>query len=173
VDEDELFAQAMGKVKPIPSSDKLNPQQSPRRPTLLPSHRPRPFHPEQINSGSNPAPEPTEDPWILRADGVSREKLKRLASATSVAGLTFDLHGLNRDEALNRLEEGFRHAQAENIRLLSVIHGRGLHSQGEPVLKEAVYRWLREGAIARRVLAVVPQSGSGGGACLVLLRRHN
>jgi len=173
VDEDELFAQAMGKVKPILSSDKLPPQQSPKRHALLPSHRPKVFHSEQRAAGSGLAPEPTEDPWVLRADGISREKLKRLASGVSVPDFTFDLHGLNRDEALNRLEDGFRSAQAEGVRLLSVIHGRGLHSQGEPVLKQAVYHWLREGAMARLVLAVVPRSGSGGGACIVLLRRQS
>jgi len=64
-------------------------------------------------------------------------------------------------------------AMREGIRALSVVHGRGLHSQdNKPILKQAAYHWLREGPLAHLVLAVIPQPGSGGGACLVLLRRQ-
>ena len=48
---------------------------------------------------------------------------------------------------------------------------RGLHSQGRPVLKQAVFQWLREGPCAGFVLAAVPRNDSGGGASMVLLRR--
>jgi len=169
VDEDELFAQAMGAVKPIQTSDKLPPQRISKKVVLLPTDRPRGSLPMQ--GYSTLAPVLTDDPWTLCADGVSREKLKRLASGTPQPGLTFDLHGLHRDEALDLLEEGFRQALHNHIRALCIVHGKGLHSQGKPVLKEAVYRWLKEGVMARLVLAAIPQPASGGGACLVLLRR--
>jgi len=171
VDEDELFAQAMGKVKPITASDKLTPQQRPRRIRLQRSDRSGSIHHAE-HGHVHQVPESTEDPWILRADGISRERLKRLGS--SVPGLTLDLHGLTRDEALSQLEDGFHQSILDSrIRVVCIVHGRGLHSQGKPVLKEAVYRWLREGAMARVVLAAIPQPGSGGGACLVLLRRKS
>ncbi|MDQ6972394.1 MAG: Smr/MutS family protein, partial [Mariprofundaceae bacterium] len=58
-------------------------------------------------------------------------------------------------------------------RVVSLVHGRGLHSEdGRPILKEAVYNWLREGPYAGWVLATIPRPGTGGGSALLLLRRR-
>jgi DNA-nicking Smr family endonuclease len=118
------------------------------------------------------SPRQAEDSWVLIADGISRERLKSLASGRPPVEQTLDLHGATRNEALGLLEEWFGHAVGNQLRTLCIIHGRGLHSaEGKAVLKEAVYLWLRSGPFAHAVLAVIPQPGSGGGACLVLLRR--
>ncbi len=168
-DEEGLFAEAMGKVKPLPAADKIvTNKPKPRKPAMH-------IVPKYANPASKPSAElsvqPTDDPWVFIADGVSRERLKRLAAGRPAVGRSFDLHGMTRDQALSELEQGFTQAIAEGVRVLSIIHGRGLHSQGRPVLKDAVYHWLRQGVYAHSILAVIPQPGSGGGACLMLLRR--
>jgi DNA-nicking Smr family endonuclease len=63
-------------------------------------------------------------------------------------------------------------ALTDQHRVLCIVHGRGLHSQGKPVLKEAVYQWLRSGSYANHILAAIPKPYTGGGSCLVLLRRN-
>lgn len=111
--------------------------------------------------------------WVLRADGVASERLRRLAAGRPPVEVELDLHGMTRDEALAALEGLLARSMAGGVRVLSVVHGRGLHSKdGRPVLKSAVYDWLRSGPFAGYVLAVVPKPGSGGGSCLILLRRQ-
>ncbi len=116
-------------------------------------------------------PASADEPWTLVANGISRERLKRLVTEQPPVDCSFDLHGITRAAALHQLETGFQQAIACGQRVICIIHGRGLHSEGEPVLKQATYHWLREGPFAAMVLAVLPQPGSGGGACLVLLRK--
>jgi len=166
-----LFAEAMGKVQPLEPADKVV------------ANKPKPVrsteHIQVRRSPANSITQPsvalsvqsTCDPWVFVADGISRERLKRLAAGQPPIERTFDLHGMTRHEALAMLEASFGQAACEGVRVFCIIHGRGLHSQGRAVLKEAVYHWLRQGPLAHRVLAVMPQPGSGGGACLLLLRR--
>ncbi|ATX83002.1 DNA-nicking endonuclease, Smr domain [Mariprofundus ferrinatatus] len=168
-DEDELFAEAMGRVQPLAASKKIEPESlksGRKRPRLKPVRTAK-----LVISPASHAPATTDDPWQLVADGVSRERLRRLASGHLPVEFTLDLHGVTRDEALLLLAGSLEAMLTEGRRVARIIHGRGLHSQGKPVLKEAVYRWLREGPLAHAVLAAVAEPGSGGGACLLLLRK--
>jgi len=170
-DEQGLFAEAMGKVQPLAPDDKVITHKTKQVKT---AERVSARH---VCTGALIQPsvtlfvQPTDDPWVFVADGISRDRLKRLAAGRPAIERTFDLHGMTRDEALAVLEQGFGQSISEGVRALCIIHGRGLHSQGKAVLKEAVHHWLREGVFAHAVLAVIPQPDSGGGACLVLLRR--
>lgn len=168
--EKGLFAEAMRQVRRAKPNDKIEPARPKPKPASVVASR-RPVLPP----GPPPAaaaPRPTDQPGVFKANGVSNERLKRLAAGRPPVTRTFDLHGVTRDEALTLLEGGFAQAIHEGMRVLCIIHGRGLHSPGKPVLKEAVYHWLREGPFAGTVLAAIPQPGSGGGASLVLLRRQ-
>lgn len=173
--DDDLFSAAMGKVKPIKDNNKIS----------LEKPKPKIFRPEStqrstpaINFSDHAAPasrcvQHRDDPWLLMADGISRDTIKRLAAGQPAIGLSFDLHGMSRDASLSLLHDGVQQAMHEHIRALCIVHGRGLHSQdNKPILKHAVYHWLRQGSLAHLILAVIPQPGSGGGACLVLLRRQ-
>jgi len=171
--EQDLFAEAMGKVQPLKSGEKVIAAKPKVRRT--PEHiTARRGHVEPLLKPSTAlSVQATDDPWVFVADGVSRDRLKRLAAGRPPVGRTFDLHGMTRDEALNVLEDGFGQTLSERERVICIIHGRGLHSKGKAILKESVYHWLRQGAFAHTVLALIPQPGSGGGACLVLLRRQS
>jgi len=169
-EEDDLFAEAMGRVRPLPAVDKVLPHKRLPRGYEITGRQPRTAVP--VAAGRGLSARVTDQEWVLVADGISRERLKRLSGGQPAVAITFDLHGMTRDAALDALLQGFTDALASGARVLCVIHGRGLHSSdGKPVLKQAVYHWLSEGIFAAHVLAVVPQPGSGGGACLVLLRR--
>jgi len=168
-DEDELFAQAMGKVEPIAESNKVKSEQLKRPKRVLPSRSVRVGQLQPARQDIIPAK--AEQPWHLVADGISRERLKRLAAGQPAVELTFDLHGVTRDEAMELLASAFAAAQLNGQRVVRIIHGKGLHSQGRAILKETVYHWLQHGPYAHLVLAAIPDPKSGGGACLVLLRR--
>jgi DNA-nicking Smr family endonuclease len=167
--DDELFAEAMGKVRRMTSVNKIIPEKIKPKPEVAVSiQQAQPLLQLKTIAAS---PRQAEEPWVLRADGISRERLRRLAAGRPSIEQTLDLHGVTRNEVPGLLEDLFRCAIRDQLRTLCIIHGRGLHSRDKPVLKDAVYQWLRRGPFAHSVLAVIPRPGSGGGACLVLLRR--
>ncbi|NWF36636.1 Smr/MutS family protein [Mariprofundus sp. KV] len=168
-DEDDLFVEAVGEIRPLAPSNKIGSALRKKRKRVVPI---------KVGTGLiNPprqdcSPERSEDPWRLVADGVSRERLRRLAGGEPPVEYTLDLHGFTRDEAQRQLALVFEAALQGGQRAMRIIHGRGLHSHGKAILKEALYHWLQDGPFAYAVLAAIPEPGSGGGACLVLLRRQ-
>jgi DNA-nicking Smr family endonuclease len=82
-----------------------------------------------------------------------------------------DLHGLIEDEAEAELLVFIEDSRNAGLSCIKIIHGRGLRSPGEPVLKNMVKRLLR-GALSKhvRAYASAPQRDGGLGATYVLLR---
>jgi len=172
-DNQHLFAEAMGKIKPLQNSDKVHIEKIKPR-TSRKKIIQRSIDLPDVSKATGQRPHASQnDPWLFIADGVSQDTLKRLAAGRPGIDMNFDLHGITRDAALTLVQDGVAQALQEGMRVLCVVHGRGLHSQGKPILKQAVYHWLSEGPFAGMVLAVMPQPNSGGGACLVLLRRQH
>jgi len=169
-DEDDLFGKAMRGVRRIETKPRRVAGRSKGSVPL--THRDRP---EGIVAETAPRhrPESAEEPWVLKASGVSDASLRQLAGGRPGINAECDLHGMTRDEMYRTLSMLMEQAIDNGWRVLCLVHGRGLHSQeGRPVLKLAVYEWLRDGPYAGWVLGVVPKAGTGGGSALVLLRRR-
>ena len=83
-----------------------------------------------------------------------------------------DLHGQGVAEAKRTFEEFLTEAVKSGRRAVLIIHGRGLSSPGEPLLKNSVREWLTRGHWRKWVIAFSSaQSYDGGaGATYVLLR---
>lgn len=64
---------------------------------------------------------------------------------------TIDLHGLFVKEAIERLSDRIAFAKIRNVDELTVIVGRGLHSQGGPKLKPAVIKYANSNGISHRM----------------------
>ena len=79
-----------------------------------------------------------------------------------------DLHGLTGDEARRRTEQWLHDRQAERIRTVIVVTGRGLHSQGIPVVRNEVEHLLQ---LLKGTLVVRWESTAFGGGFQVELRR--
>ena len=105
------------------------------------------------------------------ANGVDRRAIRKLKNGEYIVRDRRDLHGMTGADALasvGRFIENSRHA---HHRCVCIIHGRGLHSEGnQPVLKTRVREYLRS---HRSVLAYAdaPVSDGGSGAVYVLLRK--
>lgn len=84
-----------------------------------------------------------------------------------------DLHGMDAAAALDALERFLQRATSDGLRGLLVIHGRGLSSPGEPVLKTKLRQLLASNRWQKWVLAFTSaRSCDGGtGATYVLLRK--
>lgn len=85
-----------------------------------------------------------------------------------------DLHGLNVEEAREALDLFLKESVTSGRKAVSVIHGRGLSSPADPVLKNKVIEWLTSGPWRKWVIAYASARAcdGGAGATYVLLRRR-
>ena len=182
-DDEALFLKAMKGVVP------LHPRPQPGRPSPSPWPVRRdggPGQPEDedqvalerlkgLVSGALPLPVEDTPEFVEGANpGVSPWLSKRLhAGRYSVQGY-LDLHGMDSLTALDACHAFFEESLRLGRRCVAVIHGRGLSSPREPVLKGTVIRWLRRGPFRRFVLAYssAPPWDGGAGVTYVLLSRR-
>ncbi|OPY05312.1 MAG: putative DNA endonuclease SmrA [Syntrophaceae bacterium PtaB.Bin038] len=103
---------------------------------------------------------------------VSPKMAERLHRGEFSIQAHIDLHGLGVEEARIVFEDFLRDSVIRNRRSLLVIHGRGLSSQGEPVLKARVTEWLTRGPWRKWVIAYSSARlcDGGAGATYILLR---
>lgn len=106
----------------------------------------------------------------LAPDGDPAD-LARLRSGEIPPDLTLDLHGFDELEARGMVRDTLRRARRSKLRCVKVIHGRGVGSGGEPVLKEALPGWIEEPPLGRWVSAYAssPSRLGGPGSTLILL----
>jgi DNA-nicking Smr family endonuclease len=80
-----------------------------------------------------------------------------------------DLHGMSSVEAEEALDRFIRDSRARGLAKVLIIHGKGLHSPGEPVLGQVVRSYLEKcpstGAFGR-----ASREDGGRGASWVLIR---
>jgi DNA-nicking Smr family endonuclease len=84
-----------------------------------------------------------------------------------------DLHGMDASGATDSLERFLRKATASGLRSVLVIHGRGLSSPGEPVLKTVLRDLLLSNRWRKWILAFssARSCDGGAGATYVLFRK--
>jgi DNA-nicking Smr family endonuclease len=105
------------------------------------------------------------------APGVDRREIRKLKHGDYLVRDQRDLHGMTGADALASVGRFIENSRHGGHRCVCIIHGRGLHSEGnQPVLKTRVREYLRS---HRSVLAYTdaPVSGGGSGAVYVLLRK--
>jgi DNA-nicking Smr family endonuclease len=82
---------------------------------------------------------------------------------------TLDLHGCTVEEAVTRTESFLQACKKRGFEKVLIVHGKGNHSAGEPVLKRSVHRMLERSRLAGE--CGTPDRRLGGqGATWVVLR---
>ena len=177
--EEDLLRQALGDVTPLrpPRGGRVPPARRPSGPTV-------PHYDEEAEAlaklaamvdgveplGHEFGDEHTE--WI--AEDVDPGLLKRLVAGEFAWQDHIDLHGMTREQAKQAIFRFLAGSRIANYRCVLIVHGRGHHSEDQiPVLKAALQRWLRRGALKDWVFAYAtarPVDG-GPGAMYVMLRR--
>jgi DNA-nicking Smr family endonuclease len=107
------------------------------------------------------------------AQGVNPEVARRLHRGDFSIQDHIDLHGLRVHDALEAVNDFLSKSVASGKLAVLIIHGRGLSSPAEPVLKSKVYRWLTTSPWHKWVIAFTSARlcDGGAGATYVLLRR--
>jgi DNA-nicking Smr family endonuclease len=102
------------------------------------------------------------------------EITRRLHRGDFAVQAHLDLHGLCVEEAREVFDAFMKEAVLRDRRAVLIIHGRGLCSPAEPVLKAKVAEWLTSGYWRKWVVAFTSARlcDGGSGASYVLLRRR-
>ncbi len=104
--------------------------------------------------------------------GVPAKTLRDLKNGKIPIQKQLDLHGLDRDEAWQTLENFFAECFFYNIRRVKIIHGKGLNSPSAPVLKNLTQNFLQNHPLVLGFASPNPSLGADG-ATVVLLRNKN
>ena len=124
---------------------------------------------ETPRAGSQGDPDELHDSFA--APGIDRREIRKLKRGDYPVADRRDLHGMTAKEVgatVRRLVDNCRH---NGQRCICIVHGRGLHSEGNvSVLKARVRECLRSHP-AVLAYADAPPSDGGAGAVYVLLRK--
>jgi DNA-nicking Smr family endonuclease len=103
---------------------------------------------------------------------IHPEIAKRLHRGEYSIQAYVDLHGFTVNEAREAFEKFMKWAVMSDKTGVLIIHGRGLSSPAEPVLKKSVVEWLTRGPWRKWVVAYSSARicDGGAGATYVLLR---
>lgn len=166
-------------------------EQKPRlKPRLLPSQDSAASSPSVVAPALRPAPKSASsaalEQWLEvygvrdkdaeaelapESRAVSRER--RGAEARRLDSLKYqavlDLHGMTSEEAKTALRGFIDTSARAGLEKVLVIHGKGLHSEGAPVLKKATRDVLETHPLAGRFGEAAKEEG-GSGAVWVLIR---
>lgn len=175
--ENDLFMEAMADVKPIARDDCLEHDAAPRSPQT-PEHD---YEAETllqleklVKHGEGFVVADT--PEYIEGTGynVHPELTKRLHRGDFSIQAHLDLHGLGVDRAKNAFDKFFKDAITTGKGAVLIVHGRGLSSPAEPVLKTKVVEWLTCGPWRKWVVAFTSARSfdGGAGATYVLLRQR-
>ncbi len=176
--EHQLFRLAMADVTPLANRmDRIS------KPLNRPPFRSRPLNPDRevlaqlknlVHCGEgfviSDTPEYMQGTGCRVPDSIAR----RLHQGNFSIQSFIDLHGLSAAEAEETFESFMSMAVKNGKRGVLIVHGRGLSSPDQPVLKSRVYDWLTRGRWRNWVIAFASaRSCDGGtGATYVLLRRQ-
>jgi len=118
----------------------------------------------------------SDTPEYIEGTGynVDRGLTRRLHQGDFSIQAHIDLHGLTADAAEGVFESFLKWAVTTGKRGVLIVHGRGLSSPAEPVLKKRVIEWLTRGPWRKWVVAYCSARScdGGAGATYVLLRQR-
>ena len=114
---------------------------------------------------------PATGPVEYARSGLQKKTMNRLKQGQPQFEARLDLHGCNRVEANEELEQFFLTGIQSGCRCVLVIHGKGHHSSDTAVLKTFTMGWLKE-IEAVQAFCTASQADGGTGAVYVLLKRQ-
>jgi DNA-nicking Smr family endonuclease len=170
-DEERLWAAVARSVRPLRAKPTIKPSApapakvGPRPQTARP---PVPKHTEHA-----PQPVALKAKPPSAAGTLARRERQQLARGKAEIGGRIDLHGMTQAEAHNTLLRFLRRAQAEGVKFVLVITGKGGPRGDRGVLRRQVPLWLALPEMRACVLGFdVAHVGHGGeGALYVRLRK--
>jgi DNA-nicking Smr family endonuclease len=157
------WASFAARIRPLAGRDRPPPVAN-VVPQIVEPPLPRPAAPGRISRGTHPSLSVGDHPGGVDAATWRRFRTGRLAAAR-----VLDLHGQTAQRAFFALAVFLRAAQADGLRCVEVVTGRG--STGNGVLRRELPHWLNLPDIRPLVLAAAHPHAANQGAVRLLLRR--
>ncbi len=180
IDDDKLFQEAMGDVRPLKGKNSNVRYHQHKKQTSVPEStlKTRREAAEESRSGGGAA---LSEAWIeplepeqkieFSKPGIQHTRLRQLRQGMVNIQFQLDLHGYKIDEAREIVFEFLQVSRMKSFTCVRIIHGKS-HGRKErqTTLKSHVNHWLRQ---LPDVLAFcsAPPSEGGTGSVLVLLKR--
>ena len=173
--EREIFEAAMADVKKIPQDTRADPDFKPfmvSGPDKTDESEVLLHLSELIENGKGFVVADTAEYIEGTGYNVNRAIARRLHSGEFSIQGHIDLHGQTVESAQALFDRFFKESIAGGRRMILIIHGRGLSSPADPVLKTKVIEWLTSGPWRKWVLAYASARlcDGGAGATYMLLR---
>jgi DNA-nicking Smr family endonuclease len=169
----DLFRHVAGDVVPFPAPVRRKRKKQRRRKGIDADHEVRAALQSLVQKGHGFVVRHTPEYMEGRGYGVSPQLARRLHNGDFSIQAHIDLHGLGVQDAFLKVDGFLNEAVRSGLRAVLIIHGRGLSSPGQPVLKEKLRLWLSTGRWRKWVLAFTSARAEdgGAGATYVLLRK--
>lgn len=176
-DDNSIFRNAMGDVKPLTPNDRVLLKAS-TSPTIAQLERRRTA--QGINpQDQNPLSIPDElddvgphDIFGWKDNGIQEGVYRKLRLGRYPVQARLDLHRKTLKEARQELDAFLREAHQANLRTVQVTHGKGEHSPTPARLKKYVLHWLEEHPLSIAYHSCQPQHG-GAGSAYVLIKKSS
>ena len=168
-DEESLFLSEMADVTPLKPDNKIRHRKKAASP-------PRHSATEADNHSSDDIFSTAEilddcpDILSFSRGGLQFNALKKLRQGKNTIEAALDLHGMTVEQARKELLQFLAECNAQGIRHVVIIHGKGYRSASKPVIKPMVNRWLRATEQVLAFHTAQPKDG-GSGAVYVLLKK--
>ena len=170
-DEDrELFRRAAGDVRRM-EDDRAPRTRSPRVARRRGPERSSPSSAHGLSDSEWTPVVGPGDVLTFARPGVQRRMIERLRRGRCEIEADLDLHGRIVADAVAALSRFIEDARSRGLRCVRIVHGKGFgSSEGRPIMKAYVDRWLRNRPEVLAFCSALPPDG-GTGALYVLLRR--
>ncbi|OED41259.1 hypothetical protein ACH42_14405 [Endozoicomonas sp. (ex Bugula neritina AB1)] len=177
-DEEKLFREAVGDVKPLISKPRHNQQRSASAELPKSTLRARRSAAE---SGKATGSAALSEAWIEPIDpeqrieyfrpGLQQTRMRQLRQGQLNVQYQVDLHGYRIEEARELIYEFIQFARDQNYTCVRVVHGKSHRSADrQTTLKSHVNHWLKQIPEVLAFCSATPSEG-GTGSVLVLLKR--
>lgn len=175
LDDATLFQQAMVGVKRLPKSRQVERQNADHRNTGPPTNPDQEAYRQLkhlVETGQGFRVSQTAEYVEGSGELINPAILERLHQGKFTIQDFIDLHGLGSEEAMDQLDAFLKYALTRRRKAILIVHGRGLSSPAEPVLKTAVIKRINSGPWRKWIVAYASARlcDGGAGATYVLLR---
>jgi len=168
----ELFREAMADVQPLSPENRIDPV--PRNTPAEALQRKRDEKAvleESLLPISDPAELETGEEILYLRPGIQHRILKRLRRGHYSTADTIDLHHMNQDTARQVLLDFISYSVESGYSCVRIIHGKGLRSRNEPLLKILTNRILRQHSSVAAFASCRPVDGGTGAVDVLLTTR--
>lgn len=170
--DDMSFREAMAGVKPLKPNDRIEPvpKKTPARAVQQKKDDREVLRELLDENGAITELETGEELLFLRP-GYQKQLLRRLRRGQFSVADTMDLHHMDVATAKQVLVDFLDHSASRHRGCVRIIHGKGLRSKGQPLLKIMTNRVLRKYPAVVAFASCRPVNGGTGATDVLLAKR--